>query len=44
VRGTNLSAAAIDEAIQLSQDKYCSVVASLRPGVAITSRFEILAA
>ena len=26
----------------LSQDKYCSVVASLRPTVTVTSRFEIL--
>ena len=43
-RGTDLSADAIDEAIRLSVDKYCSVVATLRPGVAVTSRFEILPA
>ena len=41
VRGVGLSPAAIGEAIRLSDTKYCSVHATLSPGVAITSRFEI---
>jgi len=42
--GADLNPAAIDEAIRLSHDKYCSVLSSLKPGVTITSRFEILPA
>ena len=30
------------KAIQLSEDKYCSVLISLRPGVELTSEFQIL--
>ena len=44
VRGRELSATAIEEAIRLSDTKYCSVHASLAPGVEIVSRFEIIAA
>lgn len=41
--GMDLSAAAIEEAIRLSDTKYCSVHATLAPGVVVTSRFEITA-
>ncbi|MGH7725420.1 MAG: OsmC family protein [Candidatus Eiseniibacteriota bacterium] len=41
--GRNLSPAAIEEAIRLSDTKYCSVQASLMPQVEITSRYEITA-
>jgi len=30
-----------EKAIKLSEDKYCSVICTLRPGVTITSTFEI---
>lgn len=42
VRGRSLSPAAIEEAIRLSDTKYCSVYATLAPAVEITSRYEIL--
>jgi putative redox protein len=32
----------LEKAINLSEDKYCSVIATLRPGVTITSDYEIL--
>jgi putative redox protein len=32
----------LERAIHLSEDKYCSVVSTLRPGVPITSDFEII--
>ena len=41
-RGGELSAAAIEEAIRLSETKYCSIVSTLRPAVPVTSRYEIL--
>jgi putative redox protein len=41
VRGRGLSAAAVAEAIQLSDTKYCSVHAMLEATVAIRSRFEV---
>ncbi len=44
LRGHDLSPAAIEEAIRLSDTKYCSVHASLGKGIAITSRYEILPA
>jgi putative redox protein len=31
----------LERAIRLSEDKYCSVISTLRPGVPITSEFEI---
>jgi putative redox protein len=43
VRGRNLSAVAIEEAMRLSDTKYCSVFATLAPAVPITSRYEIIA-
>jgi putative redox protein len=39
--GRGLSASAVEEAIRLSDTKYCSVHATLVPGVAVTSRFEL---
>ncbi|MGH7730147.1 MAG: OsmC family protein [Candidatus Eiseniibacteriota bacterium] len=42
VRGRNLSAKAIEEAIRLSDTKYCSVHATLAPSVEIVSRYEII--
>ena len=42
VRGRNLSGAAIEEAIRLSDTKYCTVFATLAPAVEITSRYEIV--
>lgn len=41
VRGRNLSAAAIEEAMRLSDTKYCTVYATLAPAVELVSRFEI---
>jgi putative redox protein len=32
----------LEKAIRLSEDKYCSVIATLRPGVPVTSDFEIV--
>jgi putative redox protein len=43
VTGTAVDPRALAEAIRLSDTKYCSVHATLVPGVKITSRFEILA-
>jgi uncharacterized OsmC-like protein len=39
-----VSPAAVEEAIRLSDTKYCSVHAMLAPAVTMTSRFEILPA
>ena len=40
--GHNLSPTAIAHAIELSDTKYCSVAATLRPGVEIQTSFEII--
>ena len=40
--GSNLSAKAVAQAIELSENKYCSVAATLRPTVEIQSSFEII--
>ncbi len=42
VRGRNVNAKAVAQAIQLSEEKYCSVAATLRPTVTITSTYEII--
>jgi putative redox protein len=42
VRGRNLSEAALAQAVELSEAKYCSVAATLRPTVEIVSSFEII--
>lgn len=40
--GRDLSARAVAQAIELSDTKYCSVAATLRPGVEIQTTFEII--
>jgi putative redox protein len=42
VRGRKISEKALTQAIELSETKYCSVVATLRPTVEITSSYEII--
>ena|SRR5215813_8072762 len=42
--GTNLSPKAVAQAIELSETKYCSVAATLRPTVEIQSTFKIIEA
>jgi putative redox protein len=42
VRGAGIRAAAVEEAIRLSDTKYCTVYATLAPAVEIVSRHEIL--
>lgn len=42
VTGRNISARAVEQAIELSESKYCSVAATLRPTVEIHSSFEII--
>ena len=41
LKGPGIPPAAVDEAIRLSVEKYCSVYHSLRPDIRITSRHEI---
>lgn len=40
--GTGISSKAVSQAIELSETKYCSVAATLRPTVEIQSSFEII--
>jgi len=42
VRGKNISAKAVAQAIELSEAKYCSVAATFRPTVEIVSSYEIV--
>lgn len=42
VRGHQVSAKAVSQAIELSETKYCSVAATLRPTAEIISTFEII--
>jgi putative redox protein len=42
VRGRAVDEAAVVRAIELSETKYCSVMAMLRASVAITTRYEIV--
>lgn len=42
LRGRNLSERAVEQAIQLSDEKYCSVAATLRPTAQIRTRWTIL--
>ena len=41
VRGRGLPRAAVEEAVRLSEEKYCSVHATIAPGVKLTSRVEV---
>lgn len=42
VKGENISPQAVDSAIRLSEEKYCSVGGMLKKAVDITSSFEII--
>jgi putative redox protein len=42
VTGRNISPRAVEQAIELSDTKYCSVAATLRPTVEIHSSYEII--
>ena len=42
VRGHNVSEKAVRQAVVLSEEKYCSVAATLRPAAEIVSSFEII--
>lgn len=42
VRGRNVSEAAVARAIELSDTKYCSVAATVRPTASISTSFEII--
>jgi len=42
VRGRGVSEAAVASAVELSETKYCSVAATLRPGVEIVTTYEII--
>ena len=44
VHGRNVSEQALAQAIELSDTKYCSVAATVRPTAEITTSFEIIAA
>ncbi|HKP47169.1 MAG TPA: OsmC family protein [Pyrinomonadaceae bacterium] len=44
VTGKNISQQAVRQAIELSEEKYCSVAATLRPTAEIVSSFEIISA
>lgn len=43
IAGKNLTEKAVEQAIQLSEEKYCSVAATVRATAEITTEFEILA-
>ena len=42
VRGRSISEKALADAIQLSEEKYCSVAATVRPTAEVTSSYEIV--
>ena len=42
VRGRGVSGAAVASAVELSETKYCSVAATLRPGVEIVTTYEVI--
>ena len=42
VRGKGVSEKSVASAIELSETKYCSVAATLRPGVEIVSSYEVV--
>jgi putative redox protein len=41
VRGKGISEKAVQQAVQLSTDKYCSVAATVRPTAEIVTSYEI---
>lgn len=42
VRGRNVSERAVADAVELSDTKYCSVAATVRPTATITTSFEVI--
>ncbi|HEV3468065.1 MAG TPA: OsmC family protein [Pyrinomonadaceae bacterium] len=42
VRGRGVSAKAVAAAVELSETKYCSVAATLRPGVELVTAYEVV--
>jgi putative redox protein len=44
VTGRNISEQSVAQAIELSERKYCSVAATIRPAAEIVSSFEIIEA
>jgi putative redox protein len=42
VRGRGVSEAAVASAVELSETKYCSVAATLRPGAEIVTTYEVI--
>lgn len=42
VRGMNVDRAAVERAVRLTEDKYCSIVATLRPAIEIVSEIELI--
>ena len=42
VTGRNISVQSVEQAIKLSEEKYCSVAATLRPTAEIVSSYEII--
>ena len=44
LRGRDLSAAAVQQAVELAHSKYCSVQGTIDPAVTVVNRFEILPA
>jgi putative redox protein len=42
VRGHGVSAKAVAAAVELSETKYCSVAATLRPGVELATTYEVV--
>ncbi|HMU74435.1 MAG TPA: hypothetical protein PKD69_01570, partial [Elusimicrobiota bacterium] len=42
VRGRSVSSDAVERAIELSDTKYCSVAATVRPTAEITTSYEII--
>ena len=42
VHGRGVSEAAVASAVELSETKYCSVAATLRPGVEIVTTYEVI--
>lgn len=42
VRGRSVSSEAVRQAVELSDEKYCSVIATVRPTAKVVSTFEIL--
>ena len=42
VRGHGVSAKAVAAAVELSETKYCSVAATLRPGVELVTTYEVV--